>query len=217
MPPAQLARMIASAQVGTSQERQQRARQEILPGVSTSLSISAGEAAEQRDALSQARASYANLSSLNDIASEGGTLGALSPRQRGLVAPRLAIGRGMVANLARLGIIQPSEVDNINGTLPNPNELEQMSLGTLQSRLTAWRGLLEENVRAGLSAHGVDDDGVERAIQFLRSGRGMRRPSESSQPSRTTPADMVRVRRRSDGRTGTIPRSSLSDAYEVIQ
>lgn len=166
-----LARMVAAAGIGTSQERQQRARREILPGVHATVAVSQGEAQEIRRSFSQAGSAIANLTNLEGIAEEGGAGGVFSPAQRASVTPRLTVGRGMVAQLGNTGIINPSEVPAINAALPNPNELEQMTLGTFSQRVRAWRGLLEDNVRASLSTRGVDDAGVARAIQILRTGR----------------------------------------------
>jgi hypothetical protein len=213
MTPAQLARMMATAAVGSSQERQQRERQEIMPGVSATVAISQGEAQGIRSGFAAAREGYANIIALRDLGGSG-VVGSLNPEQRASVVARLTAARGMVAVLGRTGIINPSEVPAINATVPNPSDIEQMTLGTLGARVRTFQGLLEDQIRSSLLARGVDDEGIDRAMGMLRTGRGAARPA-----ARAAPEGSVRVRH-PDGRTGVVPQAQMERAraagFEVV-
>lgn len=218
--PERAAATLASDALARSRStaRMQTAGEEILPGVFAGVDLSPGEARSLRDGFASMRTSAENMVAVEEIANRYGTTGVLSPEARAEMRPRLVTLRAMVAQMGNTGVINPTEVPTINAALPNPTDVEQMTVGDFRAQLRAWRSQLDASVRSGLVARGVDDDGVRAAMGMLHGGGSARRPARPAGTAPTPPAvEMVRVRRRSDGRTGTIPRSSLSDAYEVIQ
>ena len=167
-----------------STARMQTAGEEILPGVFAGVDLSPGEARSLRDGFASMRTSAANMTAVEEIANRYGTTGVLSPEARAEMRPRLVTLRAMVAQMGNTGVINPTEVPTINAALPNPTDVEQMTVGDFRAQLRAWRSQLDASVRSGLVARGVDDDGVRAAMGMLHGGGSARRPS---QPSGTTP------------------------------
>lgn len=141
---------------------------EIMPGVRARL-VDDVAARQVTAGLAAARAQAANLRGLGEAA-RGGANQVMSPSARAAVVPRLTIGRGMVAELGNTGVINEGEVPTINAALPNPNDLEQMTLGTFRARLETWESLLRERIDAQLQVYGVDDAGRARALRWLSTG-----------------------------------------------
>lgn len=207
---------------GRTDDRMHTQREEILPGVFAGVDLSPGEARSMRDGFSSMRTSVSNMAEVEGIAQRYGTSGVLSPEARAEMRPRLVTLRAMVAQMGNTGVINPSEVRTINEALPNPTDVEQMTVGDFRAQLRAWRSQLDASVRSQLISRGVDEDGVRTAMGLLHGG-SHRRTSGSptaapgAQPPTAPAADMVRVRRRSDGALGQIPRDRVTDAYEVVQ
>lgn len=199
---------------GRAEARAQRTGEEILPGVVAGVDLSPGEARNLRDGFSAARTSMENMREVEGIARRYGVSGAFSPEARSEMRPRLVTLRAMVAQMGNTGVINPTEVPTINAALPDPTSMEQMTVGDFRAQLTAWRSQLEANIRSGLVARGVDDDGVRSAMTMLHGRAAPRAASAGSAPSTS-----VRVRH-PDGRTGTIPRAQLERAqaagFEVV-
>lgn len=197
---------------GRQTARMQSEGEEILPGVRAGVDLSPGEARSTREGFAQLRTSMANMAEVENIARRYGATGVFSPEARAEMRPRLTTLRAMVAQMGNTGVINPTEVPTINASLPDPTNLEQMTVGDFSAQLRAWRSQIEASVQSQLAARGVSDDGIRAAMDLLHSRRA--RPQQAAARA---PADgMVRVRRRSDGRTGMMPRDRVTDAYEVV-
>ena len=206
MRPRDLARMLATEGAQrTRRTAQTEAGEEILPGVIAGIDLDRGEGRALRTGFTQARTQYASLGEIDRIAQRYGASGVISPEVAGELGGPLSRLRAMVAQLQNTGVINPSEAPAIEAMLPDPRSLAQMTFGTLQGRLASFRRELESAVESELVARGVEDDGIDTAIGYLRGGRvargggSSRSGSGSAQPQ--SGGDTVRVRRLSDGAT----------------
>jgi hypothetical protein len=202
---------------GRAEARAQTTGEEILPGVTAGVDLSPGEARNLRDGFSIARTSLENLRAVEGVARRYGAGGVISPEARAEMRPRLITMRAMVAQMGNTGVINPTEVPTINAGLPDPTNLEQMTVGDFSAQLAAWRSQLEATIRSGLVARGVDEDGVRTAMTMLHGRRAA--PRAAAGGAASAPAAGVRVRH-PDGRTGTIPRAQIERAqaagFEVV-
>lgn len=187
---------------------------EILPGIRSPIHMPASEARGLRDGIAEAGASAANIRGLASVHERYGGLGArISREAQAEIVPRLTIARAMVASMGGTGVINPTEVPNINAALPDPGDLTSMTFGTFNSRMRTWQDLLESKVRAKLASRGVDDAGINRAIQIIRTG-SFSSGGDSGGSSQQPRVDTARVRH-PDGRTGTVPRANLQRALDA--
>ena len=187
---------------------------EILPGVRSGIDTSDTEVRGLRDGFAAAASRADSLRALSAIGQRYGASARIDPRASAAVAPHLMALRAMAADIQGTGVINPSEVETINASLPDPRSVVGMTFGTLQEATANWRRLLESKIAAGLRVRGVDDGGVQRAIAALRAGGQFSAPA--SQPAR---GGSVRVRYQ--GRVLQIPRARLEEARrdgaEVIE
>lgn len=169
------------------------AADEIVPGVRPTLgSVGSVEAREMRDGIAEARAHAAALGTIDDAARRYGAQSVIDPRiEAELVAPIQAM-MAMVSALRNTGVINPQEAPTIEAAIPNPQNLRQMTLGEVQTRVRSFRTLLEQQVSSRLATRGVDDAGQQRVIQFLRTGRFAGQPEAPAQ-SAVAPRARFRV------------------------
>lgn len=194
---------------------------EILPGVRAGIQIGDTEAREMRNGFAGAMSRTDSLRALDEIGRRYGPQSVINPRAAGELGPHLMALRAMAADIQGTGVINPSEVETINNALPNPSSLSGQTFGTLQGSLRNWRRVLESKIAAGMRARGVDDAGVQRTVQALRTGRFAAQQQRTAQgggaPS-ATGGDRVRIRYQ--GRELTIPRERLeaaqADGAEVV-
>lgn len=216
MRPRDLARMLATEGAQrTRRTAQTEAGEEILPGVIAGIDLDRGEGRALRTGFTQARTQYASLGEIDRIAQRYGASGVISPEVAGELGGPLSRLRAMVAQLQNTGVINPSEAPAIEAMLPDPRSLSQMTFGTLQGRLASFRRELESAVESELVARGVQDDGIDTAIGYLRGGRVARGSggggaARSVQPQ--TGEATVRVRRISDGAVREVPRATWERA-----
>lgn len=180
---------------------------EILPGVRATLADSV-EARAIRTAFTQARTQYASLGAVDEIAQRFGASGPISPEAAGELGGPLSRLRAMVASLQNTGVINPSEAPTIEAMLPDPRSVSQMTFQTLQGRLRSFRRELDSQVTSALATRGVDDEGVRTALQQLHGGAA------------SGGGERVRVRRLSDGRSGSVTPAYLAahaDEYEEVR
>ncbi len=165
---------------------------ELIPGsgIRAGGRIEPGEAGRWRTGYASAQRSMAGLRRVTAIGERYGRTSALSPAARAQIVPELTLLRSMVARMGETGVITEAEVPTINAALPNPNDPELATFGQFDERMGQWRSILEDEVRAGALAMGVDDDGTERLIASLRSGRSTPRP-ETPRPG-GVPAEATR-------------------------
>jgi hypothetical protein len=164
-PAAELRRARAEADLADAREGE-----EILPGVRARLT-DRGEAPRIREGFARAAGQAASLQRVGEIGRRyGGVSAAISREAQAALVPELTQLRGMVAEIGGTGVINPSEVPTINAALPNPAELQQMTFGTFDARLSQWRRSVEDRMRANLDSRGVSEAGIQRAIRALWQG-----------------------------------------------
>lgn len=108
---------------------------------------------------------------LSDIYRQYGAGGVLSPEARARVQPEMINLMGIVAQVGGMGVINENEVPRIRAALQDPTAAGTQVLGTYLAGVGQWeRGMVDE-ITSDLSSMGVEDDGIQRAIQWAQSGR----------------------------------------------
>lgn len=196
---------------------------EVIPGSGIRFGgdVDSVTVRQVRQGLIGARSHAAALGTIDRIARERGASATVDPRiEADLVASTQAM-MAMVAQLRNTGIINPAEAPTIEAAIPNPTSMRQMTLGEVQRRVNSFRNLLDQRVRAQLSANGVDEAGQEQISRWLRSGSmgGGGAGAQRAAPAGGPQSDMVRVRR-PDGSERSVPRRLAERArargWEVI-
>lgn len=196
---------------------------EVIPGSGIRFGgdVDSVTVRQVRQGLIGARSHAAALGTIDRIARERGASATVDPRiEADLVAATQAM-MAMVAEMRNTGIINPAEAPTIEAAIPNPTSMRQMTLGEVQRRVNSFRNLLDQRVRAQLSANGVDEAGQEQISRWLRSGSmgGGGAGAQRAAPAGGPQSDMVRVRR-PDGSERSVPRRLAERArargWEVI-
>ena len=171
LPPRELARLLHNEARRSLREGITAEGREILPGVFTRLEMTSGEVARLRDGFESMRSGMLSLGRVGEVAERfGGPAARISPQARAAIVPELTLLRSMVAQMGNTGVIQPSEVPTINAALPNPGDLEQMTFGSFDARLSQWQRIVSDRARSALETRGVSGPQVERALRALRVG-----------------------------------------------
>jgi hypothetical protein len=185
--------------------QQQQVRSELLPGVHATIGLDPGEAARVRGGFASAMGHAGSLRRIGELGAQfGGPSARISTDARARITPEITLLRGMVATLGQTGVINPSEVPAINAALPNPQDLEQMTFGSFDARLSQWRRAVEDRVRGDLSTRGVSPAETDAAIQALWRGSFPARaqgaaPASGGQAPAAAPAIPEGARRDADG------------------
>ena len=186
LPPRELARLLRTEAQRSLREGITAEGREILPGVFSRMEMTNGEVAKLRDGFASMRDGMLSLNRMSDIAAQfGGASARISPQARAAITPELTLLRSMVAQMGNTGVIQPSEVPTINAALPNPGDLEQMTFGSFDSRLSQWQRIVSDRARSALETRGVDGPQVDRALRALRVGFAAADRGEGAAPRRT--------------------------------
>ena len=212
---AQLARAI---EIRTRRDAP-RAALEILPGVRATLPLGTNEPGQVRQRWAQAASHYGALENLRRFADENGLAATITPGARDQIASEIAEMRALYAAIQGTGVINPSEAPLIEASIPNPTDLAQMTYGDLRARVDSFEARIVRSVTAELGSRGVDDAGIDTAIQLLRRGGRGARPGPARRATDAAPSgaeapqtapqtgDRVPVLRVEDGQVGTVSRA----------
>lgn len=180
--------------------------EEVFPGLHAGVRLATGEARVLRHDIGAVAGRMSSLGRMREIGDQFGWSGAISPEAAARVRPRLMALRSMAAQIQGTGVINPSEVETINASLPDPTDLQQMTFGTLRAALDEWQGMLEDAVRGNMGDTGIGlQEGPDALIRRLRAAASRsREPSEtpahspaspSSAPEPSSGGGTVRMRR----------------------
>jgi hypothetical protein len=185
----------ARARTGTDEQGD-----EILPGVRAGLELPAGRLRSMQDRLTTYRDGARALGEIETLLGGHGAGTVINPALLAEIEPSLVTLRAMVAQIQGTGIINPGERPLIDATLPDPSSLSGWTLGRLAAAMRGWRRRLDGATSSVLESAGVDDEGIDRGVQYMHGHRSpsVRHSSAPSVPT-ATPTDAP-----TDGHAGQV-------------
>ncbi len=157
----------------------------LIPGVTGDANlVSTPEARSFRDGFAETGAAMDAIGILEGVAQRYGTQAVIDPRIAAEIAPQLMIMRGIATELQHTGTINEGEAPLINRAIPDPSNLQGMTIGDIERSVRAWRAALESRVLRRAQSMGVDGAGIAELRRALRSmaGGGGRSSGGSSPP-----------------------------------
>jgi hypothetical protein len=136
------------------------------------------------------------MGALNRIEDMMDSFGAstILPEHAAELGPAMMRMRAMAAQVQGTGVINPSEVETINATLPDASSLVGMGTGRFLATLRGWRSEIEGAVRSNLEDLGTPPAEIELAMRELRGGEGAATTSTGRAREGSVPDEPLRVR-----------------------
>jgi hypothetical protein len=186
---------------------------QLLPGVYAGVDVSPTEERTFRQLMDRVSAGYGDLQEMQRLTQQYGRTARVTPSARSEMRANFYNLQTMAAALGEAGVIQQGDLERMRGVLPNDQDLEQSTFGTVEDSLRQWFTTLERGVRRRLANRGVSEEQIERAIRGIRTGRY----EEATEAAQSAPAQPRQSQRRTirvrlpDGTTGNIPESAWDE------
>jgi hypothetical protein len=148
---------------------------------SSNTGLSPHAVEEAQTGLAEARTMWAAMDQIHNAAQRAGAAGLADPSvAASLNGPRATL-MGAIGAWNHFGVLSDSEKATIRASLEDPTSAQQFLLGTGPNTLEGWRQTIRDRLQAKLGSISVQGADLQRALDFVQTGRIARAPQAAPQ------------------------------------